>query len=155
MDTWLLLQALEASGERNRRLYLLKSRGMAHSNQMREFIFTHTGVQLRDVYLGPGGVLTGAARLAQEARDAAEAVERQQELDRRQRESASKKAVLAAQIAALEAQLATEQEELNRLTARERQRAATLAADTVLMAQARQADAAPDPLASSTAGIAP
>ena len=128
---------------------------MAHSNQVREFLLTHAGVQLRDVYLGPGGVLTGAARLAQEARDAAEAVERQQELDRRQRESASKKAVLAAQIAALEAQIATEQDALDRLTARERQRAATLAADTVLIAQARQADAAPDPLAPPTAGIAP
>jgi circadian clock protein KaiC len=147
MDTWLLLQTLESSGERNRRLYLLKSRGMAHSNQVREFILTNTGAQLRDVYLGPGGVLTGAARLTQEARDAATALERQQEHERRQRESESKRAVIAAQIAALEAQLQAEQETLDQLTARERQRDVTLAADTVLMAHARQADAAPDPLA--------
>lgn len=155
MDTWLLLQTLESSGERNRRLYLLKSRGMAHSNQVREFILTNTGAQLRDVYLGPGGVLTGAARLTQEARDAAAALERQQEHERRQRESESKRAVIAAQIAVLEAQLQAEQETLDQLTARERQRDVTLAADTVLMAHARQADAAPDPLAPPPAGTSP
>jgi hypothetical protein len=81
MDTWLLLQTLETSGERNRHLYLPKSRGMAHSNQVREFILTNAGIQLRDVYLGPAGVLTGAARMAQEARDATAALERQQDLD--------------------------------------------------------------------------
>ncbi len=145
MDTWLLLQALEASGERNRRLYLLKSRGMAHSNQVREFLLTHAGIQLRDVYLGPGGVLTGAARLAQEARDAAEALERQQDLDRRQRESERKKTMIAAQMAALQAQLAAEQEDLDQLIAREQRRAAIQAGDQVVLAQARQADAAPIP----------
>ncbi len=156
VDTWLLLQATEASGERNRRLYLLKSRGMAHSNQVREFILSNAGVQLRDVYLGPGGVLTGAARLTQEARDAAEALERQQDLDRRQRENERQKSVITAQIAALQAQLAAEQQDLDQLIAREQQRAATRSADHVVLAQARQADAASAPIAQTTAtGDAP
>jgi circadian clock protein KaiC len=75
MDTWLLLQVLETSGERNRGLYLLKSRGMSHSNQVREFILSDNGAQLRDVYIGSGLVLTGSSRVAQEAHDKALALE--------------------------------------------------------------------------------
>lgn len=67
IDTWLLLRDIEISGERNRCIYVLKSRGMAHSNQIREFILTDHGVELRDVYIGPGGFLTGSARITQEA----------------------------------------------------------------------------------------
>lgn len=144
MDTWLLLQVMESSGERNRRLYLLKSRGMAHSNQVREFILSDAGVQLRDVYLGPGGVLTGASRLAQEARDAAEALERQRDVERRHREIERRKTVITAQIAELTAQLETENEELERMIAREQQRAATQLVDSELLAKVRQADARPD-----------
>src|SRR6185437_7110755 len=76
IDTWLLLRNLECNGERNRGLYVLKSRGMAHSNQIREFVLTNQGVKLLDVYVGASGVLTGTARLAQEARERAEATER-------------------------------------------------------------------------------
>lgn len=144
MDTWLLLEAVEASGERNRRLYLLKSRGMAHSNQMREFILTDNGVELRDVYLGPGGVLTGAARLAQEARDKAEALESQMELERRKRELERKKALIAAQITALNVQFEVEKEDLDRVIAREQQRLSTESEESRQMARARQADAKPD-----------
>ncbi len=71
IDTWLLLRDIEIGGERNRGLYILKSRGMAHSNQIREFLLTDHGVELRDVYVGPSGVLTGSARLAQEAQEQA------------------------------------------------------------------------------------
>ena len=71
IDTWLLLRDIELGGERNRGLYVLKSRGMAHSNQIREFLLTADGVELRDVYVGPEGVLTGSMRLAQEAREQA------------------------------------------------------------------------------------
>jgi circadian clock protein KaiC len=67
IDTWLLLRDIELSGERNRGMYVLKSRGMANSNQIREFILTNQGVELRDVYVGASGVLTGSARIAQEA----------------------------------------------------------------------------------------
>src|SRR4029077_7156658 len=73
MDSWLLLQDIEGNGERNRVLYVLKARGMAHSNQSREFLISNRGMYLVDVYIGPGGVLTGAARAAQTARDTAEA----------------------------------------------------------------------------------
>ena len=69
IDTWLLLRDIELNGERNRGLYVLKSRGMAHSNQIREFLLTDRGIELQEVYLGPEGVLTGSARLAQEARE--------------------------------------------------------------------------------------
>src|SRR6185312_1394551 len=69
VDAWVLLRNIEVNGERNRLLYVLKSRGMAHSNQIREFLLTPHGVQLRDVYLGPGGVLTGSARVAREAEE--------------------------------------------------------------------------------------
>jgi circadian clock protein KaiC len=72
MDTWILLNCLEQGGERNRVLYLLKSRGMPHANQVREFLLTDQGVDLVDVCLGPGGVLTGAARTSEEVREKAE-----------------------------------------------------------------------------------
>jgi circadian clock protein KaiC len=86
VDTWLLLRDIELAGERNRGLYVLKSRGMPHSNQIREFLITPEGVQLEDVYVGPEGVLTGSMRAAQEAREAAEALELQQEIEAKQRE---------------------------------------------------------------------
>lgn len=61
IDTWLLLRDVEAGGERNRAMYILKSRGMAHSHQIREFLLTDRGVDLREIYVGPGGVPTGSA----------------------------------------------------------------------------------------------
>jgi hypothetical protein len=78
MDAWLPLRNPESNGERNRGLYVLKSRGMAHSNQIREFVLTDHGVQLVDVYIGTSGLLTGSARVAQEAKERAEAEERKQ-----------------------------------------------------------------------------
>ena len=66
MDTWILLRHIESNGERNRGIWVLKSRGMPHSNQIREFVFTEHGIELVDVYLGAEGVFTGTARAAQE-----------------------------------------------------------------------------------------
>src|SRR4029079_13496953 len=66
IDAWLLVRDIELGGERNRGLYVLKARGTAHSNQIREFLITSHGIDLQDVYLGPEGVLTGSMRLAQE-----------------------------------------------------------------------------------------
>jgi circadian clock protein KaiC len=140
MDTWLLLQVLEGSGERNRGLYILKSRGMEHSNQVREFCLTGCGIQLRDVYLGHGGVLTGAGRTAQEAQERAEALERRQEIERMKREVERKKAVIEAQITALRIELATQQEELERIMARERMRQEHHAETTRTMARTRKSD---------------
>jgi circadian clock protein KaiC len=85
MDTWILLRPMESNGERNRGIWILKSRGMAHSNQIREFLITNHGIDLVDVYLGPEGVLTGSARAAQETREKAEALLRQQDIQRKQR----------------------------------------------------------------------
>jgi len=140
MDTWLLLQILETGGERNRGLHLLKSRGMAHSNQVREFILTDDGIQLRDVYIGPGGVLTGSARDAREARDKAESLDCMQEIERKQREIERKKTAIEAQITVLRIQFEAEKDDLDRLIAKEKQRNETLALDNQAMSKMRQAD---------------
>ncbi len=97
MDTWLLVRMLETNGERNRLLYLLKSRGMAHSNQLREFQLTDNGIKLMNVYVGPGEVLTGTARLMQEAKDRSQALLERQASERRQRELLQEQAELEAQ----------------------------------------------------------
>jgi circadian clock protein KaiC len=86
IDTWLLLRDIELNGERNRGMYVLKSRGMANSNQIREFILTSHGVKLREVYIGASGVLTGSARIAQEALENAEVLRRKQNVERKKRE---------------------------------------------------------------------
>src|SRR6185295_1226353 len=74
VDTWLILRDLELNGERNRGLHIIKSRGMAHSNQVREFIMSERGIELKDIYMGPSGMLTGSARVAQQARERAQQV---------------------------------------------------------------------------------
>jgi circadian clock protein KaiC len=104
IDTWLTLRNVESDGERNRLLYILKSRGMAHSNQVREFILSDNGITLREVYVGPGAVLTGSARLVQEAKDRSQETLDKQTLDRRQRELRQQQMAIEAQIAALKAQ---------------------------------------------------
>ncbi|HET9796286.1 MAG TPA: circadian clock protein KaiC [Thermoanaerobaculia bacterium] len=98
VDTWILLRDIESSGERNRGLYVLKSRGMAHSNQIREFHLTSRGIRLTDAYLGPEGMLTGSARVAQELREKAAARARADELARRRRELARRREELEAEI---------------------------------------------------------
>jgi circadian clock protein KaiC len=143
MDTWLLLQILEARGERNRGLYVLKSRGMAHSNQVREFILSDEGIQLRDVYIGLSGVLTGSARDNQEAKDLAEALDCQQQIELRQRDIERKKLAIEAQILALNTQFEAEKDDLIRLISKEKQRSDTLLLDRLAMAKLKQADAPP------------
>jgi circadian clock protein KaiC len=111
MDTWLSLVQLESNGERNRGIYVLKSRGMNHSNQIREYQLTSQGVKLVDAYLGSAGVLTGSARVAQEMVDAAAVVRRAQDKERKQREIQRKRAALERQIAELRAELESEEED--------------------------------------------
>ena len=113
MDTWLLVRDLETNGERNRGLYVLKSRGMDHSNQVREFLITKSGVQLREVYLGPEGVLTGSARTAQEERARREALERSEEAARRRVLAERKMRAIEAQMALLQADLEAERTQLS------------------------------------------
>ncbi len=107
IDTWLLLEQIRANGERNRTLYVLKSRGMNHSNQVREFVLSSKGIQLRMPYLGQDQVLTGSARLAQEARDRDAELARRTERERAAAEAAARRRALEAQIEALRAELAT------------------------------------------------
>ncbi len=120
MDSWLLVQTIEGNGERNRGLYVIKARGIAHSNHIREFLLSDQGVQLRDVYLGEGEVLTGSARAAQEARENEMEVERQLALAAKQREAERKRSVIEAQIAALQAELEAQSKEAELFAARQR-----------------------------------
>jgi circadian clock protein KaiC len=119
VDAWLLLRDIESGGERNRGLYILKARGVAHSNQIREFLLTDHGIDLREVYLGDAGLLTGSARVTQEARDAASATSARQEIERKQLLLARKRKALDAQVAALQLELETEEQESLQLMAQE------------------------------------
>jgi circadian clock protein KaiC len=121
-DTWLLLRDIEMGGERNRGLYILKSRGMAHSNQIREFLLTNKGVDLIDVYVGPSGVLTGSARMSQETQERDVESAHQQEIVRKRLTVETKRKALEAQIASLRAQFQVEEQELKKLTELEKMR---------------------------------
>ena len=140
VDSWLLVRDIELGGERNRGMYLLKSRGMKHSNQIREFLLTDQGVELRDVYAGASGVLTGSARLAQEAQDQANMLRHQQETEFRQRELEGRRQVMEAQIAALRATFETQQAEAVRIIQQEQAQAERLQFDRVAMRESRAAD---------------
>lgn len=140
MDTWVLLQIMEGSGERNHGLYILKSRGMSHSNQVREFCLTHKGIQLRDVYIGSGGVLTGTARITQEVRETAESNERTLDIERKQRDIQRKKVLLEAQIAALSAQFESENDELKRTIIKEKLHQKTTINVAKTLSRVRNAD---------------
>lgn len=143
MDTWLLLRDIELNGERNRGLYILKSRGMAHSNQIREVLITDHGIELVDVDLGPSGLLTGSARLAQAAHERDEAVARQQEAERRQRDLKRKHAALDAQIAVLRAEYERAADEVQDSLAALQQREQRTQVDRAEMRRQRKADNAP------------
>ena len=137
MDTWILLRNLEHNGERNRGLFILKARGIAHSNQIREFVLTDHGVELKDVYIGSDGVLTGTARAAQEAREKAAAQQRLEATERKRRELEHKRGALEAQILALRAQFETEADEIQKEIAFEKTREQVLEAEKVQMARMR------------------
>ncbi len=117
VDTWLLLRNHEDNGERNRLLFVIKSRGTAHSNQVREFVLTDQGPELVEVYVGPDGVLTGSARIAQIAQEDAAAANRDVEAEQRRYELVQRRASVESKIAALQAQLAAETAELERFLA--------------------------------------
>ena len=145
MDTWILLRNIEHNGERNRGLYILKARGIAHSNQIREFIFTDRGIELKDVYAGAEGVLTGSARAAQEAREKAAAQLRREAIERKKRELERKRQALDSQIVALRAQFETEAEEIKKEIALETSREQALQMDRVQMAQLRSGNGGSKP----------
>jgi circadian clock protein KaiC len=140
VDTWLVLRDLESNGERNRGLHVLKSRGMGHSNQVREFVLSDDGIQLTDVYIGPSGMLTGSARVAQEARERAEHVSLDEEAERQQLALECKRAALEGQIAALRAEFSAEEATIARIFSQDKQREASIASDKVEMGRSRQHD---------------
>src|ERR1044071_5413023 len=140
MDSWLLLQDFQGNGERNRVLYVLKARGMAHSNQIREFLISSRGIDLVDAYIGPGGVLTGSARAAQTAREKAEAFASQQEAASRKRELESKRAAIELQIGGLRSEHEADAEEIRRIDQQVGTRTRVLSAERTELARLRQAD---------------
>ena len=144
IDTWLMLRAIESGGERNRGLSILKSRGMAHSNQIREFLLTDQGVELRDVYVGASGVLTGSARLTQVAQDQAAQTVRDQEVELRRIELERKRTTLEAQIAVLKAEFAVQEIASLKIIGQEKAEKVQLAQERVDMGLSRKADVNPD-----------
>lgn len=142
MDTWLLVRFIEANGERNRALYVLKSRGMAHSNQVREYVMSERGIELLDVSSGPSGVLTGTARRAEERREQATRIAREQEVELRQRALDRKRDLVAGKIAAMQAELAGDEEELQRMLGVEQRREIEASRARAEMVRLRQGDQA-------------
>lgn len=140
IDTWILLRGIELGGERNRGMYILKSRGTAHSNQIREYLITDEGIKLLDVYVGPEGVLTGSMRLAQEAKERAERVFRKQEAERKTRELERKRRVMEAKIAALELEYEAELAESAHLLKNEEVNEQRRRKDQDRMAESRKSD---------------
>jgi circadian clock protein KaiC len=117
VDTWLLLRDVEVGGERNRLIYVLKSRGMAHSNQVREFLITSKGVRLIDAYLGAEGVLIGSARLSQESRERAAQMALEEELERKRMALERRRRAIEGQIEGLRSEFKLEEEEFARIAA--------------------------------------
>jgi circadian clock protein KaiC len=143
VDTWLLLRNVESNGERNRLLFVLKSRGTAHSNQVREFVLTDHGAELVDVYVGAAGMLTGSARLAQQAAEREAQLRQADDVEHRRRELRRSISEHEAHFAAVQDQIAAERAELDRVGLRERHQAADTGADEVAMGKRRWADAVP------------
>ncbi|XHR97809.1 circadian clock protein KaiC [Mucilaginibacter sp. UC70_90] len=115
VDTWLLVRDIESNGERNRGLYIMKSRGMSHSNQVREFTITDEGLSLVDVYLGPDGVLTGSAREAQKLKEKTGVALREFAISRKDKEILRRRMMLESKIASLQAEFESTEEELNKI----------------------------------------
>ncbi|MCD6023185.1 MAG: KaiC 1 [Fibrobacteria bacterium] len=141
MDSWLLLQDYEGNGERNRVLYVLKARGMAHSNQIREFLISDQGIDLVDAYIGPSGVLTGSARVAQEDLERAAGLASQQEAAQLQRAVERKRAALERQIGGLREDYETEALELRRIAEQVGTQTRLLTTERAASGILRQADA--------------
>ena len=140
MDTWILLRNIETNGERNRALFVLKSRGMEHSNQVREFILSSQGLELADVYLGSEGVLMGSARAAQQAQEREESTRRTQELKKHKRTLLAKRAALESQMAAIRQDLVSMEAEMEAVEAEDTAQLEALATRRDEMARIRKTD---------------
>jgi circadian clock protein KaiC len=115
VDAWLMVRDIEFNGERNRGMYIMKSRGMAHSNQVREFVISSKGLELVEVFLGPDGVLTGSARQAHQLMEETDDAIKTLALSRKDREVERKSALLESQISVLRSEFESVKEELNKI----------------------------------------
>jgi circadian clock protein KaiC len=140
MDAWILLQDFEGNGERNRVLYVLKARGMAHSNQIREFLISDRGIDVVDAYIGPSGVLTGSARAAQNSLEKAAMLASQQEAAQLKREVERKRKALDRQIGDLRSDYEGEALELRRIAEQVGTRTFVLGTERAASGLLRQAD---------------
>ncbi|HYG39720.1 MAG TPA: circadian clock protein KaiC [Cytophagales bacterium] len=120
MDTWIFVQDLMGDAERNRGISILKSRGMGHSNQVREFLITNNGIKLLDVHLGPNGVLIGSARLSHTLQEKVIIKSGQNEVERKNRELERKRRILEANIAKLQTEFESTEEELKIINSEEK-----------------------------------
>jgi circadian clock protein KaiC len=139
IDTWLLLQVVRSGGERNRTLTIVKSRGMAHSNQAAEYRLSNRGLELVDTYLGAAGVLTGSARISKEAEDKAAIAARSEEITRKKGERERRRRGLERQIVELREQFDVDDAALKRDIQEAGRCRDRLAAERSEMAQSRQA----------------
>lgn len=140
IDTWILVRDVELNGERNRCIYVLKARGMAHSNQVREFVISSKGIRLLPVYIGAGTVMTGSARLNQEALERAEATRRQQAAQEKGRVWERRRKAVEAQIAAMRAELVADEAESLLLAGEELKRESALEGDVAAMTRLRSGE---------------
>jgi len=141
MDTWISLRNFESNGERTRGLYVLKSRGMSHSNQVREFVLSDEGIRLVDVYVGPDGIVTGTSRELQQVKDKALCEVQREDINSKLRELDRKRDLLAAKIAAMQAEFDAEQESMKRGLAQQEARNLAAARDRATIENARQGSA--------------
>jgi circadian clock protein KaiC len=144
MDAWLLVKNIESNGERNRGLYILKVRGIGHSNQVREFRLTDHGMEIIDTYVGSEGVLMGSARAAQAAREATLAEDRKAARQRQERELQRKQELYEAQLIALRSQFESEREAILKGLEEDENRELKAASQRLEMARLRHADIAVD-----------
>ena len=141
VDSWILLRDIEVGGERNRAMYVLKSRGMSHSNQLREFLLTDHGIELLDVFVGPEGMLTGSSRVSLEARERAATLTLKQEAERKERERQGRREALEAKIVAMRKDFEAEDAESTLTATQELARQQKLDKNRRDIAVSRQADA--------------
>jgi len=144
IDAWIILKDFEVNGERNRAVQVLKARGLSHSNQIREFLVTPRGIRLLEPYLGPSGVLTGSARLAQETADRERELARRLEAARGELSLRGRQKELEAKMAALKAESDLVDQELSNVGAREKDRLDRGAKDQSAMASSRRERSSPD-----------
>jgi circadian clock protein KaiC len=119
VDTWILVRDVEGIGERNRGIFVIKARGMNHSNQVREFMITNRGIKLLDVNIGPTGILTGSARMAYQMQQKNKATAKQNEIERKDRELSRKRKILEASIENMRTEFESIEEELRQIHAEE------------------------------------